>query len=129
MRSSAVLLALLAGAAGPAHAKEAMTAAEAIDDAERALDSGRVGDAVEEAGRLQRTRGLDKQQQRRIELIVARCGLVTGKYDQSEKIFARARKATPDDPRVAEWYARALDGNGKGDAALPILRELAQKDQ
>ena len=37
-------------------------------------------------------------------------------------------KQAPDDPRLAEWYARALDGAGKGDAAFSLLITLAQKD-
>ncbi|MGZ3440679.1 MAG: hypothetical protein ACXVDD_14250, partial [Polyangia bacterium] len=32
------------------------------------------------------------------------------------------------DVRLAEWYARALDGNGKPDAALQLLSDLAKKD-
>jgi tetratricopeptide (TPR) repeat protein len=124
----ALLLSLTVG--GGAFAKGRMMSAEqAIDDAEKALDTGRIGDAISHAERLQKTRGLGKDQARRVDLIVARCGLVTGKYDQSEKILARIHKAQPDDLRVSEWYARALDGNGKGEAALPIFRQLAEQDQ
>jgi tetratricopeptide (TPR) repeat protein len=130
MRTCLALL-VLVGGSGAAVAKgrlEAMTASQAIDDAEAALQNGRIGDAVTHAEKLQKTRGLDKEQLKRVDLIIARCGLVTGKYDQSEKIFARVHKAQPDDARVAEWYALALNGNGKVEAALPILRELAAKD-
>ena len=104
------------------------TADEAIVSAEKALDNGAIGDAETVGARLQKTHGLSKDQQRRADLIVARCGLATGKYDVSEKLFAKLRKATPEDTRLAEWYARALDGAGKSDAALALLAELAQKD-
>jgi tetratricopeptide (TPR) repeat protein len=106
-----------------------MTAEEAIADAEAALDNGRVGDAVEHSEKLQKTRGLTKEMMKRLDVIVARCGLVTGKYDVSEKIFSKLHKAQPDDSRVSEWYARALDGLGKGDQALVLLSDLAQKDE
>src|SRR6185295_7883379 len=62
------------------------------------------------------------------EVIVARCKLVEGKYDQSEKLLAKRVKASPDDTRLTEWYARALDGNGKGEAAFTLLKDLAKKD-
>ncbi len=107
---------------------KAMTAEEAIADAETALDNGRVGDALDHSEKLQKTRGLNKEQVKRVELILARCGLVTGKYDQSEKILGKLHKATPDDVRLTEWYARALDGLGKADQALGLLAELASKD-
>ncbi len=105
-----------------------LTAEEAISDAETALDTGRIGDAVTHAERLGKTRGLTKEQLKRVDLIVARCSLVTGKYEVSEKIFSRLRKASPDDTRLTEWHARALDGQGKTDAALALFTELASKD-
>jgi hypothetical protein len=125
-------LALALGLAAPAWAKnkeggKPMTAEEAIADAEQALDTGRIGDAIEESEKLQRTHGLTKDMARRVEVIIARLGLVTGKFDRSEKIFARLHKASPDDARLSEWYARALDGLGKGDQALVLLSDLAQK--
>jgi len=105
-----------------------MTAEQAIADAESALDTGRVGDAIEHAEKLQRTRGLTKEEAKRLDIIVARCGLITGKFVVSEKILAKAHKAEPDDPRVSEWYARALDGLGKSSEALTLLSDLAAKD-
>jgi tetratricopeptide (TPR) repeat protein len=133
----ALALALaLTAAGGAAHARKGAmesekpkTAEEAIGDAEHALEVGAVGDAMRVAERLQKTRGLTKEQQQRTDLIVARCGLITGKYDASEKILARLRKGTPDDLRLTEWYARALDGAGRTDAALALFTELAAKDQ
>jgi hypothetical protein len=104
------------------------TVESALADAEQALDTGRVGDAIAEAERLQRTHGLKKEELKRLDLINARCGLVIGKYDSSEKIFAKLVKAAPDDTQLAEWYARALDGAGKSDAALALFVELAHKD-
>ncbi|HEX9105435.1 MAG TPA: hypothetical protein VF997_24660 [Polyangia bacterium] len=112
----------------PLYAKGAMTVEAAIDDAEKALDSGRIGDAINESEKLQRTHGLKKEEQSRLEIVVARCKLVLGKYAESEKLLAKRVKQSPDDARLAEWYARALDGNGKGDAALAILSDLAKKD-
>jgi tetratricopeptide (TPR) repeat protein len=109
-------------------ADKPMTVEEAIDDAEKALDTGRIGDAINESDRLQRTHGLKKDEQQRLEVIVARCKLVLGKFAESEKLLAKRVKASPDDARLAEWYARALDGNGKGDAALALLSDLAKKD-
>jgi tetratricopeptide (TPR) repeat protein len=104
------------------------TAEDAIASAEKALDNGSIGDALQVGERLQKTRGLTKEQQARADLILARCGLVTGKYDAAIKIFERLRKASPDDTRLAEWHARALDGAGKIDAALALFSELASKD-
>lgn len=101
----------------------------AIADAENALDSGRLGDAFSEAERLQRSHGLRKDEQERVDLIVARCALVRGNYPLSAKLLARLHKSEPDDTRVAEWYGRALDGVGKSDEALGILGQLAQKDE
>ena len=112
---------------GVAQAKRALTLQEAISDAEQALDNGRVGDAISTAERLQKSRGLTKDEQGRVELIVARCKLVEGKYDLSEKLFAKHFKASPDDTRLGEWYARALDGAGKGEAAFALLTDLAKK--
>jgi tetratricopeptide (TPR) repeat protein len=111
-----------------ASAKRALTLQEAISDAEAALDNGRVGDAIQTSERLLKTRGLTKEEQARVDVIVARCKLVEGQYGQSEKLFARRVKAAPDDPRLSEWYARALDGNGKGDEAFTLLKDLARKD-
>jgi hypothetical protein len=108
--------------------KAKLTLQEAIADAEAALDQGRLGDAFNEAERLQRTHGLHKDEQSRVELIVARCALAKGNYAVADKLLARRYKADPGDTRVAEWYGRALDGAGKGDAALSILSPLAQKD-
>jgi predicted Zn-dependent protease len=110
------------------YAKGPMTVEAAIDDAEKALDAGRIGDAINESEKLQRTHGLKKDEQARLEVIVARCKLVLGKYAESEKLLAKRVKQSPDDPRIAEWYARALDGNGKGDVALQLLSDLAKKD-
>jgi tetratricopeptide (TPR) repeat protein len=121
-----IILSLLLSS--PLMAKEPLTVEEAITDAERALDTGRIGDAINESEKLQRTHGLKKDEQQRLEVIVARCKLVLGKYAESEKLFAKRVKAAPDDTRLAEWYARALDGNGKGDAALALLSDLAKKD-
>jgi tetratricopeptide (TPR) repeat protein len=109
-------------------ADKPMTVESAIDDAEKALDSGRIGDAITESEKLSRTHGLKKDEQQRLEVIVARCKLVLGKFAESEKLLAKRVKASPDDARLAEWYARALDGNGKSDAALTILADLAKKD-
>lgn len=121
-----LILGLLVSA--PLYAKEVMTVEAALDDAEKALDSGRIGDAINESERLQRTHGLKKDEQSRLEIIVARCKLVLGKYAESEKLLAKRVKQSPDDTRLAEWYARALDGNGKSDAALALLSDLAKKD-
>ncbi len=131
MRSSyALVLALLCAPA--VHAKDRdgrpVTVEEALDDAEKALDGGRLGDAIHESERLARTRGLKKEEAARLELVTARCNLVLGKFAASEKVLARRYKAAPDDARLAEWYARALDGTGKGEAALALLSELAKKD-
>ncbi len=71
-----------------ASAKKALTLQEAIGDAESALDNGRVGDAIQTADRLQKTRGLNKDEQARVEVIVARCKLVEGRYGESEKLLA-----------------------------------------
>ena len=122
-----LILGLLVSSA-PLFAKEAMTVESAIDDAEKALDTGRIGDAINESEKLQRTHGLKKDEQSRLEVIVARCKLVLGKYAESEKLLAKRVKQSPDDTRLAEWYARALDGNGKSDAALQLLSDLAKKD-
>ena len=110
------------------YAKEALTVEAAIDDAEKALDNGRIGDAINESEKLQKTHGLKKDEQSRLEVIIARCKLVLGKYAESEKLLAKRVKQSPDDTRLAEWYARALDGNGKSDAALQLLADLAKKD-
>jgi hypothetical protein len=123
----ALSLALAAPSAAFAASREpAMTVESALDEAEKQLDNG--GNAAEIAGRLHRTRGLSKDEQRRLELIDARCDLLTSSYAASEKILARIHKTAPDDLRVSEWYARALDGNGKGESALPLFKQLASKD-
>jgi tetratricopeptide (TPR) repeat protein len=111
-----------------AFAKKALTLQEAISDAESALDNGRVGDAIQTSERLLKTHGLTKDESVRVEVIVARCKLVEGRYAESEKLLAKRVKASPDDTRLAEWYARALDGAGKGEAAFALLKDLAQKD-
>ena len=130
MRNFALVFALAISIPAAAKNKEgkAMTAEEAITDAEQALDTGRVGDAIDHSEKLLKTHGLSKEQSRRVDVIVARCGLVTGKYDKSEKIFAKLHKASPDDSRVSEWYARSLDGIGKSAEALTLLSDLAAKD-
>jgi tetratricopeptide (TPR) repeat protein len=130
----ATFLGLSFAVGAPAFAKnkeggKPMTLEEAINDAETALDSGRVGDAISHVEKLQRTHGLKPDELRRLDLIVARCGLVTGKYDTSEKIFAKLHKAQPDDARVSEWYGRALDGLGKAEEALTVLAGLAAKNE
>jgi len=105
-----------------------MTLQEAITDAEQALDNGRVGDAISTSEKLQKSHGLTKDEQARVEVIVARCKLVEGKFDVSEKLLAKRVKASPDDTRLSEWYARALEGSGKTDAAFALLSDLAKKD-
>lgn len=126
--ASIASLALLSLPASVAHGagRDTMTLQEALDSAERLLDNG--GDASDIAGRLHKSRGLNKEEQRRLELIDARCALLTGASPAGEKILARLYKAAPDDARLAEWYARALDGSGKGEVALPLLKDLAAKD-
>jgi hypothetical protein len=106
--------------------RPALTVESALDEAEKQLDNG--GNAADIAGRLHHTRGLTKDEQRRLDLIDARCDLLTSSYAASEKILARVHKTAPDDLRVSEWYARALDGNGKSETALPIFKQLASKD-
>lgn len=129
--------ALMMGAllvAGAAHAKgtkgdgKPHTIQEALADSEAALDAGRLGDAISESEKLAKTHGLTKEEKARLDVVIARCDLFTGKYDASEKIFAKINKQTPDDNRIAEWYARALDGAGKDDAAFTLLKTLAGKD-
>ncbi len=104
----------------------AMTAQQALDRAEQLLDAG--GDASEISAKLHRSRGLTKDEKARLDLIDARCSLLVGQYASSLKVFGSLHKTTPDDARITEWYARALDGSGKGDTALPLLKELADKD-
>jgi len=132
MRIAGVFLAtMLVGGAADAKGRlgeKPMTAEEAIADAEQALEQGRVGDAIDHGEKLQKTRGLNKEQLKRVDLILARCGLVTGKYDSAQKIFAKLHKAQPEDVRVSEWLARALEGVGKSDEAFSLLSELASKD-
>jgi len=130
MRIAALAIAMLL-ATSAAHAKggaKPTTVQGALADAEAALDTGRLGDAISESEKLQKTHGLTKDERSRLDLIVARCDLFTGKYAASEKALARMSKQSPDDTRLAEWYARALDGAGKGEAALSLLATLAQKD-
>jgi hypothetical protein len=127
----ALILALAVGAtasAAPRGADERpLTVEEAIDDAEHALDSGRFGDAEREEARLRRSH-LTKEEHDRLELITARCALAAGKYDASEKLFGKLWKHSPEDARVAEWYAQALAGSGKDAQALDLLDKLAAKD-
>lgn len=108
--------------------RKVFTAEEAIADSEAALDNGRIGDALSHSERLLKTHGLPKELSRRVEMIVARCNLVTGKYGAAEKTFAKLRKAAPEDDRMAEWHARSLDGLGRGDAAFSLLTDLAAKN-
>jgi predicted Zn-dependent protease len=109
--------------------RKRLTLQEAIADAESALDNGRLGDAFDESERLQKTHGLKKDEQERVDLIAGRCALARGNYALADKLLARRYKAAPDDVRVAEWYGRALDGAGKSDQAFGILEPLAQKDE
>jgi tetratricopeptide (TPR) repeat protein len=95
---------------------------------EKALDAGRAADACADSDRLQRSHGLGKAAKARLELIAARCDLLTGKFVSSERVLAKIVRGAPEDARLNEWYARALDGAGKSDAAYALLRELAQKD-
>lgn len=133
MRVPALVIAMLL-ANGAAFAKggkgdgKPTTIEGALADAESALEAGRLGDAMSESEKLQRTHGLTKEERSRLDLVIARCDLFTGKYDASEKLFARMTKQSPDDTRLTEWYARALDGAGKEDAAFSLLNTLAQKD-
>jgi hypothetical protein len=106
--------------------EKAMTLQEALDSAERALDNG--GDPSDISARLHKTRGLSKDELRRLDLIDARCALIESNWQKSEKLLAGFHKASPDDARITEWYARALDGSGKGDSALPLLKQLADND-
>jgi len=80
-----LILGLLVSSA-PLYAKEIVTVQAALDDAEKALDTGRIGDAINESEKLQRTHGLKKDEQSRLEVIVARCKLVLGKFAESEKL-------------------------------------------
>jgi tetratricopeptide (TPR) repeat protein len=132
MRIAGVFLAtMLVGGAADAKGRlgqKVLTAEEAIADAEQALDQGRVGDAIDHGEKLQKTRGLNKDQLKRVDLILARSSLVTGKYAASEKIFSKLHKAAPEDARVSEWLARALEGVGKSDEAFGLLTQLASKD-
>jgi hypothetical protein len=133
MRIAALALAMLlatnaADAKGAKGDGKPTTVEGALADAEAALDTGRLGDAISESERLQKTHGLTKDERNRLDLIIARCDLLTGKYAASEKLLARLSKQAPDDTRLAEWYARALDGAGKDDVAFALLKTLAQKD-
>jgi predicted Zn-dependent protease len=133
MRIHALALGLLLASA-PAFAKgqkgdgKPTTIEGALADAEAALDAGRLGDAMTESQKLQKTHGLTKEERTRLDLVIARCDLFTGKFDASEKVLARMSKQSPDDTRLAEWYARALDGAGKDEQAFSLLNTLAQKD-
>lgn len=129
-RAHWVLVTLLSLAPAAAQAKDGkpMTIQEALDDAERALDTGRLGDAINESERLQRSK-LTREETARLEVIRGRCSLILGKFDQSAKLLAKRYKADPDDTRLAEWYARALDGAGKDDEALSLLSKLAKDDK
>ena len=124
-----VIVALLAAPLAQAKEGAPHTVQEAIADAEQALDNGRLGDAIEESEKLQRTRHLTKEEMARVEVIAGRCNLFLGKFEQSAKLLARRYKAAPEDARLAEWYARALDGAGKSDEALTLLSSLAQGDK
>jgi hypothetical protein len=134
MRVSALVFAMLL-TTGAAYAKGSKgdgkpnTIEGALADSEAALDAGRLGDAITESEKLQKTHGLTKEERNRLDLVIARCNLFTGKYDASEKVLGRMSKQSPDNTRLAEWYARALDGAGKDDQAFSLLNTLAQKDQ
>jgi tetratricopeptide (TPR) repeat protein len=106
-----------------------MTVQDALADAEQALDTGRLGDALEESEKLKRTKHLTKEESTRLEVIAGRCDLILGKFEESAKLLARRYKAAPDDTRLAEWYARALGGAGKSDEALTLLSSLAKEDK
>ena len=96
MRNSAARRSFLVdGGAVGASAKGAMTVESAIDDAEKALDTGRIGDAITESEKLAQTHGLKKDEPQRLEVIVARCKLVLGKFAESEKLLAKRVKPTP----------------------------------
>src|SRR3954469_8123883 len=86
---------------------------DAMAEIEKALDEGRAADACADSDKLQRAHGLGRAAQKRLELIAARCDLLTGKFGASERVLAKIGRGTPDDPRLSEWYARALDGAGK----------------
>lgn len=105
---------------------KAMTVEEALDSAEHLLDNG--GDASDIAARLHKSRGFSKDEQRRLDLIDARCALISGSFAASEKLLVRLHKGAPEDTRITELYARALDGDGKSDVAMPLLKDLADKD-
>ena len=107
--------------------QKAMTLEEALLEAEKGLEIGAIGDATQIASRLHKTHGLTKDEQRRLDLIDARCGLVQGEYASAEKLLQRLHAASPEDAHISEWYARALDGTGKGERALPLLANLAEK--
>ena len=78
-------------ATGAAHANGAKgggkptTVQGALADAEAALETGRLGDAISESEKLQKTHGLTKDERNRLDLIIARCDLFTGKYAASAR--------------------------------------------
>ena len=116
-----------AAARGPSKdGQKTVTAQEALDEAEHMLDMG--SDVSDISAKLHRSRGLTRDEQARLDLIDARCALLIGAYAKSEKVLGRLHQSTPDDARITEWYARALDGTGKGESALPLLKGLAEKD-
>src|SRR5258706_9284364 len=84
------------------YAKKALTLQEALADAESALETGRVGDAISTAERLQKSRGISKDDAARPEVVIARCDLILGKYDLTEKLLAKTRNAHPHHLRPAE---------------------------
>jgi tetratricopeptide (TPR) repeat protein len=130
-RFSLALLLAFAVPSALAHAaskedRPPMTIENALDDAEKLLDNG--GNASDISTRLHKTHGLTKEEMRRLEVIDARSDLLVGSNAAAEKILIKLHKSAPDDVRISEWYARALDGNGKADSALPLFKELAAKD-
>lgn len=130
MRSSwCFVLALAIAPSAWAKDKKPMTIQEALADAEQALDTGRLGDAIDESEKLKRSKHLTKEEQARLEVVSGRCALILGKFDESTKLLGKRYKAAPDDTRLAEWYARALGGAGKSDEALTLLSSLAKDDK
>jgi hypothetical protein len=129
---AAAAAATLVPSTGAAQSKERAHhgSRDAMAEIEKALDDGHATDACAGSDKLQRAHGLGRAAQKRLELIAARCDLLSGKFVSSEKVLAKIVRSAPanDDPRLNEWYARALDGAGKSDAAYALLRELAQKD-
>jgi hypothetical protein len=128
LMAAALLMSSLALAKDHDHDHSRHRSREALDEIERALDSGHGADACADTDKLLRAHGLGRAAKARVEVVIARCDLLTGKFVSSERSLAKIVKTSPDDLRLAEWYARALDGVGKSDAAYALLKDLAQKD-